>query len=167
MQLCKVQLFLHVFLKLSCAAGDDRACVAQWQQVMAAGSSSQYKLCWSCCGSRQQQSIQAVLVLLRQQAAAVNTSCAGPVAAAGSGSQYKLCWSCCGSRQLRLGRREVRGGAVAVVSGRSTGVVCGGCVCRYKQTLDMGVQQRQHERWDRLVTERVQYKRVVAVSGWL
>jgi hypothetical protein len=35
---------------------------------------------------------------------------------------------------------------------------------RYKQTLDLQVQQRQHEKWERLFIERVQYKKVVAVS---
>jgi hypothetical protein len=36
---------------------------------------------------------------------------------------------------------------------------------RYKQTLDLQVQQRQHEKWERLFIERVQYKKVVAVSA--
>jgi hypothetical protein len=39
------------------------------------------------------------------------------------------------------------------------------CCCRYKQTLDLQVQQRQHEKWERLFIERVQYKKTVAVSG--
>jgi hypothetical protein len=38
------------------------------------------------------------------------------------------------------------------------------CWCRYKQTLDLQVQQRQHEKWERLFIERVQYKKTVAVS---
>lgn len=39
-----------------------------------------------------------------------------------------------------------------------------GVACRYKQQLDLVVQQKQHERWERLYIDRVQYKKLTTVG---